>query len=97
MLEVGRTIDTSVFRLADLSGGDRLRQILAGQGAPPEMYDQLPAQHFVGEPEDVVPRVQAFVDAGARHVVIMALDAATSTETAERFLREVLPGVVERG
>ena len=95
--KVGRTIETSVFRLADLSGGGRLREILADQGAPPEMYDEIAAQHFVGEPDDVIPRVQAFVDAGARHLVILALDSATSTTTAERFLREVVPGVVEPG
>ncbi len=93
---VGRRIETSAFRLADLSGGDALRGLMAAQGAPPEAYDQLAAEHFVGDPESVVPQVQAFVDAGARHVVIMPLDAGTTTRTAERFLREVVPAVTVR-
>jgi alkanesulfonate monooxygenase SsuD/methylene tetrahydromethanopterin reductase-like flavin-dependent oxidoreductase (luciferase family) len=91
--KVGRRIDTSVYRLADLSGGDGLTDLLARLGAPPEAADALKAEHFVGEPEEVVANVQAFVDAGARHIVIMALDSASSTVTTERFIKEVVPEI----
>ena len=94
---VGREIETSVFRLADLSGGEALGRLLGAQGAPPEAADIVRADHFVGDPEEVTPKVQAFVDAGCRHVVIMALDAETSIDTTERFLREVVPNVIESG
>ena len=91
--KVGRTIEKSVFRLADVTGGRALDKLLADAGAPPEARVALEADHFIGTPEQVVPKVQAFVDAGARHIVIMALDAASSMETTERFLAEVVPEI----
>jgi alkanesulfonate monooxygenase SsuD/methylene tetrahydromethanopterin reductase-like flavin-dependent oxidoreductase (luciferase family) len=95
--EVGRdrsTIDTSVFRLADLSGSlSVIEGLLAEQGAPIELAASVAADHFIGSPEDVVPRVQAFVDAGARHIVMLFLDAATTNASAEKFQREVIPNV----
>lgn len=94
---VGRdpaTIDRSVFRLADLTGNDdAVRRLLASQGAPPDAVDIVREEHFVGTPEEVVPKVQAFVDAGARHVIVMFLDAESSDESATRFLQEVVPQV----
>ena len=92
---VGRTIETSVFRLADLTGGAALRSFIEALGAPAEAADAVAADHFIGTVEEVVPKVQAFVDAGCRHVVIMPLDFPASTTTAERFLREVAPAVTE--
>lgn len=96
-VEVGRdpaTIDTSVFRLCDLSGGTgALPRMLERLGAPPELAADVASDHFVGSPEDVVPRVQEFIDAGARHIVVLFLDAAQTEESAEAFLREVVPNV----
>jgi len=94
---VGRdpaTIDRSVFRLVDLSDGSSATvRLLASQGAPPEALEAVRAEHFVGSPEEVVPKVQAFVDAGARHVVLLFLDAESSDESASRFMREVRPAL----
>jgi alkanesulfonate monooxygenase SsuD/methylene tetrahydromethanopterin reductase-like flavin-dependent oxidoreductase (luciferase family) len=89
----GRMVDTSVFRVADLSGGDAFAKLLDAQGATAEHADAVRATNFVGSPDEVVPRVQAFVDAGCRHFVIFALDCERSMETTERFLREVVPNV----
>jgi alkanesulfonate monooxygenase SsuD/methylene tetrahydromethanopterin reductase-like flavin-dependent oxidoreductase (luciferase family) len=91
---VGRSIETSVFRFADLSGGEATARLLSLQGAPPSAIDVMRADHFIGSVDEVTAKVQAFVDAGCRHVVIMALDAETSMDTTERFLREVAPSVV---
>ncbi len=94
---VGRdpaTIGRSVFRLADLSGtDDAIRRLLDSQGAPPEALEQVQREHFIGSPELVVPKVQAFADAGARHIVVLFLDAEASDESAVRFLRDVVPHV----
>lgn len=90
---VGRTIEKSVFRLADVSGGRALDKMLADAGAPPEAGEALRADHFIGEVDEVVAKVQAFVNAGAQHVVIMALDAATSMATTQTFLEEVAPEI----
>src|SRR2546430_267652 len=64
-------------------------------GAAAEAGDAVAADHFIGTVEEVVPKVQAFVDAGCRHVVIMPLDLPASTTTAERFLQDVAPAVTE--
>jgi probable F420-dependent oxidoreductase len=95
--EVGRdrsTIETSVFRLADLSGGSGcLPSLLEAQGAPPEMAEEVARDHFIGDPDDVVERVQAFVDAGARHILVLFLDAAHTNASAESFMHDVVPKV----
>lgn len=91
--KAGRNIETSVYRLADLSGGEAATKLLETMGAPPEAIESLKDQHFVGGVDEVVPKVQAFVDAGARHIVILPLDAVASTETIERFLGEVVTEV----
>jgi alkanesulfonate monooxygenase SsuD/methylene tetrahydromethanopterin reductase-like flavin-dependent oxidoreductase (luciferase family) len=95
--EVGRdpdTIETSVFRLGDLSGGTgSLPQLLERLGAPANMADEVARDHFIGDPDEVAGRVQAFVDAGARHVVVLFIDAAMTTVSAESFVRDVIPEV----
>ena len=88
------SIERSVFRLADVSDGAKgLTKLLEAMGAPPEARQAVADQHFVGPPEQVVPAVQRFVDAGARHIVLLFLDSETSDESAERWLREVVPAV----
>ena len=95
--DVGRdpdTIERSVFRLGDLSGGTgSLPQLFEQLGAPPEMADEVAREHFIGDPDDVASRVQSFVDAGARHIEILFIDAARTSESAERFVRDVIPKV----
>jgi len=93
--EVGRdpsSVGRSVFRLLDLSdGAESTRRLLATQGAPEEAFDGFRGQHFIGSVDEVARHVQGFVDAGARHVVVLSLDGGSSDETAIRFLREVVP------
>ena len=60
---------------------------------PAEFADAFSAGHFIRSPADVVAKVQAFADAGCQHFVIASLDATTSMETTERFIREVVPNV----
>lgn len=48
--------------------------------------------NFVGTVDQVVEKVQAFVDAGAREFVLWARDYP-GTESIERFAREVIPQV----
>lgn len=95
--EVGRdpsSIDTSVFRLAELSGDTQaLERALAPLGVPPELIGELSKEHFIGTPEEVIPKVQRFVDAGARHVIVMCLDAATTSRSAELFAHTVIPAI----
>ncbi len=95
--EVGRdpaTIETSVFRLADISGSDAtVLKLLEKLGAPPEALDILRADHFIGMPEQVIPQVQSFVDAGATHILILCIDAANSTESLQRFMTQVVPHI----
>ncbi|MBV9291627.1 MAG: LLM class flavin-dependent oxidoreductase [Frankiales bacterium] len=95
--EVGRepgSITRSVFRLADLTGNDdTVLRLLAEQGAPAELADAVKADHFIGTPDEVVPKVQSFIDSGARHVICLFLDAEGSDVSAERFLQDVAPAV----
>jgi alkanesulfonate monooxygenase SsuD/methylene tetrahydromethanopterin reductase-like flavin-dependent oxidoreductase (luciferase family) len=99
--DVGRdpaTIETSVFRLADLSGSDRnLRRILEREGESPDLADTVGADHFIGSVDTVISRVQDFVDSGARHLVMLFLDAEETDASAERFYREVVPAIRPRG
>lgn len=95
--DVGRdpsSIDTSVFRLA-LLGDDEtaLTETLAPLGVTPELIPEIRKNHFIGTPDEVVPKVQDFVDAGANHLIIMCLDAARTSESAERFYHEVIPQI----
>ncbi|HUR48071.1 MAG TPA: LLM class flavin-dependent oxidoreductase [Acidimicrobiales bacterium] len=85
------TIDTSVFRLADLTGGDATRRVLANMGAPPEAYDAVKPDHFIGTPDEVAEKVSAFVDAGASHIISMFLDSPESDDSARIFMEEVAP------
>ena len=48
--------------------------------------------NFVGTPEQVVEKVQAYVDAGCREFVLWFRDSP-STESLERFAAEVIPHV----
>lgn len=89
------TVDTSVFRLADLTGGEAMRKILATLGAPPEAYDVVKADHFVGDADEVAEKVGAFVDAGATHIISMFVDSAESDESAEIFMKDVAPRFAE--
>lgn len=95
--DVGRDpddIETSVFRLADLSGtNDNLRRILEQQGAPADLAESVAADHFIGSVETVTSRVQDFVDSGARHIVMLFLDSEHSNASAERFHRDVIPAI----
>ncbi len=95
--EVGRdpaTMGRSVFRLAELTGDPAVVDAaLARLGAPPQVADLLRDEHFVGTPDAILPKVQRFADAGARHIVLLFLDSATTDVSAERFLREVAPHV----
>lgn len=95
--EVGRdpaTMQTSVFRLGDLSGSDRnVRRILEHEGESPEMAAAVSADHFIGSVDTAISRVQAFVDSGARHVIVLFLDSETSNVSAERFYHEVIPAI----
>lgn len=95
--DVGRdpsSIDTSVFRLAELSDDDdALVETLGAIGVPPELIPEIRKDHFIGLPEEVAPKVQEFVDAGAKHIIIMCLDSARSSESAERFYHEVIPQI----
>jgi alkanesulfonate monooxygenase SsuD/methylene tetrahydromethanopterin reductase-like flavin-dependent oxidoreductase (luciferase family) len=95
--EVGRdpaTIETSVFRLADLSGSeDNLRRILEQQGASPDLAAAVSEDHFIGSVDTVISRVQDFVDSGARHIIALFLDAEHSDASAERFYSEVIPAI----
>lgn len=97
--EVGRdpaTIGRSVFRLAVLSEDDQPPPELAALGVTPEVFEVLKQQHFLGTPEQVVPQVQEFVDAGAESVVLMFLDAARTDSSAQRWMAEVAPQVRPR-
>ena len=85
------TIGTSVFRLADLSGGEATRKVLANMGAPPEAYDAVKPDHFIGTPDEVTEKVSAFVDAGATHIISMFLDSPESDDSARIFMEEVAP------
>ena len=54
--------------------------------------DEYTRDNFVGTPEQVAGKVQAFVDAGCREFVLWFRDAP-STESIERFAAEVIPRI----
>jgi len=54
--------------------------------------DEYIRDNFVGTPEMVTEKVQAFVDAGCREFVLWCRDLP-STESVERFAREVIPKI----
>lgn len=70
-----------------------LDEACAAVGRDPATIEVVRQDHFIGAPEQVVPKVQAFADAGARHVVVLFLDAEHSDESAQRFLRDVVPEI----
>jgi len=54
--------------------------------------DEYTRDNFVGTPEQVADKVQAFVDAGCREFVLWFRDAPSS-ESLERFAAEVMPRI----
>jgi F420-dependent oxidoreductase-like protein len=69
--------------LAEPGGGD-----LWGHGEP----DEYVRDHLVGTVDQVVEKVQAYVDVGASEFVLWIRDYP-ATETLERFMAEVIPKV----
>jgi probable F420-dependent oxidoreductase len=47
----------------------------------------------VGTPDQAIPKVQAFVDAGARHLIVTPATRGDADAVRTRILRDVLPGV----
>jgi alkanesulfonate monooxygenase SsuD/methylene tetrahydromethanopterin reductase-like flavin-dependent oxidoreductase (luciferase family) len=87
-------VERSVFRLVDLADGALgIRRLLASVGGPQSALDAVREDHFVGTPDEVIAKVQRFVDAGARHLVLMFVDADHSEESATRFMADVVPGL----
>jgi probable F420-dependent oxidoreductase len=79
--------------------GDRAREDVAGflgrayGGKPAAMLDRIaPA----GTPAEVAARLQDYVDAGARHIVISAAAATDTLEVVTLAAEEVLPRLVVR-
>jgi probable F420-dependent oxidoreductase len=79
--------------------GDRAREDVAGflgrayGGKPAAMLDRVaPA----GTPAEVAARLQDYVDAGARHIVISPAAAADTLEVVTLAAEEVLPRLVVR-
>jgi probable F420-dependent oxidoreductase len=79
--------------------GDRAREDVAGflgrayGGMPAAMLDRIaPA----GTPAEVAARLQDYVDAGARHIVIAPAAAADTLEVVTLAAEEVLPRLVVR-
>ena len=79
--------------------GDRAREDVAGflgrayGGKPAAMLDRIaPA----GTPADVAARLQGYVDAGARHIVISPASASGTLEVVTLAAEEVLPRLVVR-
>jgi len=79
--------------------GDRAREDVAGflgrayGGMPAAMLDRIaPA----GPPAAVAARLQDYVDAGARHIVIAPAAAADTLEVVTLAAEEVLPRLVVR-
>jgi probable F420-dependent oxidoreductase len=79
--------------------GDRAREDVAGflgrayGGKPAAMLDRIaPA----GTPAEVAARLQDYVDAGARHIVISPAAAADTLEVVTLAAEEVLPRLVVR-
>ncbi|MFZ4584111.1 MAG: TIGR03560 family F420-dependent LLM class oxidoreductase [Acidimicrobiia bacterium] len=53
-------------------------------------HDEYVRDNFVGTVEQVTEKVQAFIDAGAREFILWCRDFP-STESVERFAKEVIP------
>jgi alkanesulfonate monooxygenase SsuD/methylene tetrahydromethanopterin reductase-like flavin-dependent oxidoreductase (luciferase family) len=70
-----------------------LLESLEGETLPPDAFEVVRDQHFIGPPDEVVAKVQAFVDAGARHLVMMFLDADRCDDSAARFMSDVVPAL----
>jgi alkanesulfonate monooxygenase SsuD/methylene tetrahydromethanopterin reductase-like flavin-dependent oxidoreductase (luciferase family) len=95
---IGRDLDGFEWMLyvycSVRADGDRARDDVAGflGGAygdmPREMLDRIaPA----GTPEEVAARLQAYVDAGARHLVVSPAAAEDTLEVVTLAAREVMP------
>jgi F420-dependent oxidoreductase-like protein len=77
--------DADLQKWLDSPTGGSLRR-----GSTPN--DEYVRDHLVGTPEQIAEKVQAFVDAGCREFVLWFRDAPSS-ESLERFAREVVPAV----
>ena len=97
---VGRDFDTIVrthgpdWRLFDSN-----EELIAWCESPTggQLRKEVPTEQYVrdnlvGTPEQVIEKTQAFVDAGCREFVLWFRDQP-STESLERFAREVIPKV----
>ncbi len=58
-------------------------------------HEQYVANHFVGTVAQVIPKVQAYVDAGCREFVMWFRDVP-STYSIEKFAADVIPNVTYR-
>lgn len=96
--QAGRSLDGFEWMLylycSIRADGDRARADVAGflgsayGDKPQEMLDRIaPA----GTPEQVAERLQAYVDAGARHIIISPAAASDTLEVVTLAAREVLP------
>jgi probable F420-dependent oxidoreductase len=84
----------SVRRDGDQARADVARFLGAAYGGKdPAMLDKIaPA----GTPDEVAARLQAYVDAGARHIIISPAAHRDTLEIVELAAREVLPQLVAR-
>jgi alkanesulfonate monooxygenase SsuD/methylene tetrahydromethanopterin reductase-like flavin-dependent oxidoreductase (luciferase family) len=83
-------LDYSGGRPVELSWGGQVILGETDRDAQTRLGDRDPKNFVVGAPEIVAARLQAFVDAGARHLVIGFPDAGTPG-TYEAFAEKVVP------
>ncbi len=78
------------------SDGDTAREEAAtflGRNYNQDFHAMLDRVAAVGTPREVSQRFQAFVDAGARHLIITPATRGDADSVRRRLLEEVLPGV----
>jgi alkanesulfonate monooxygenase SsuD/methylene tetrahydromethanopterin reductase-like flavin-dependent oxidoreductase (luciferase family) len=95
---IGRSLDGfewAVFMYCSVrADGDRARNDVANflgkayGDKPPEMLDRIAPS---GTPDEVATKLQAFVDAGARHIIISPATPEDTLEVVELAANEVLP------
>ncbi len=79
---------------AGLARDKALRFIGAGQAGDPSRFDRRLDQVAVaGNPEEVRAGLQAFVDAGVEHLIVMPCEPGDQLPMVRRLIRDVVPAL----
>lgn len=92
--DAGAVAEAAGDRPIELSWGGQVIVGPTAAAAAEELGDRNPAAFLVGAPDEIARRLRAFIDAGARHLIV-AFPRAADPEPYELLGREIRPALVK--